>query len=274
MELLAENLNLILALIAAGAFAGIAAGLFGIGGGVVIVPALYGLFGAFGFDDDVRMKTAVATSLATIVITSWRSCRAHYKQGGVDVRVLKAWVPWIVSGALIGALIASQLPGKSLVLFFGGFIVLVALQLAFGSPDWRISNQLPEGWIKVFLANSIGISSAMVGIGGGVFGVLVMTLSGKPIHRAVGTAAGFGAANGLPAALIFMITGLLAGGTIPFSVGYVNIPGFVLIASLTAMLAPVGARLAHKLPAIGLRRLFAAILLLTGGIMIGDGLIF
>ncbi|VAV88072.1 Protein of unknown function DUF81 [hydrothermal vent metagenome] len=273
IELFADNLNLLLALAAAGAFAGIIAGLFGVGGGVVIVPAMYGVLGAFGIDDDTRMKTAIATSLATIVVTSIRSAMAHYKRGAVDVRVLKAWVPWIMVGAVIGASLASHLPGNWLVIGFGGFALLIALQMGFGNARWRLADQLPGGILKISLAGFIGMSSAMAGIGGGVVGVILMTLCGKPIHRAVGTAAGFGAAIGLPAALVFMATGMMGATTAPLSIGYVNVPGFLAIGFLTASLAPLGARLAHALPAGVLRRLFALLLFVTGILMLRDGLI-
>jgi uncharacterized membrane protein YfcA len=274
MELIAENMNMLLALLAAGAFAGFIAGLFGVGGGVVIVPALYALFGVFGIDDDLGMKTAIATSLATIVVTSVRSGLAHYKRGAVDVRVLKSWIPWIIPGAIAGAFLASRLPGHWLVAGFGAFALLIALQMGFGSAKWRLAQQLPEGSTRAGLAGFIGFSSAMAGIGGGVVGVILMTLCGKPIHRAVGTAAGFGAAIGFPAAVMFMITGALAGANMPFSIGYVNLPGFVAISILTSTLAPWGAHLAHALPANILRRLFAVLLSVTGAMMLHDGLTF
>jgi len=149
------------------------------------------------------MKTAIATSLATIVITSLRSCFAHYKRGAVDVRVLKSWVPWIIPGALFGAVLASYLPGQWLVIGFGVFVILIALQMGFGNSEWRVADQMPGGIVKVLLASLIGISSSLVGIGGGIIGVILMTLCGKPIHRAVGTAAGFGAAIGLPARTVW-----------------------------------------------------------------------
>ena len=273
MEALVQNLDLFLAFIAAGAFAGMVAGMFGVGGGVVIVPALYAVLIRFGVADDVAMKSAIATSLATIVVTSLRSVFAHYKRGAVDVSVLKSWIPWIVPGVIAGALLASYLPGHWLITGFGGFMILIALQMGFANQDWRLASQLPGGLAKIGLAGFIGISSAMAGIGGGVVGVILMTLCGKPIHRAVGTAAGFGVAVGLPAALLYMVTGWWSQISVPFSVGFVNIPGFLAISILTASLAPVGARMAHALPALALRRLFGVLLLVTGILMFRDGLI-
>lgn len=272
MDLITSNLDLLVALIMAGTFAGFIAGLFGVGGGVVIVPVLYSVFGATGVDDDVRMKTAIATSLATIAITSIRSGFAHYKRGSVDVRILKSWGPWVVTGALIGAALAARISGDLLVILFGGFAIMIALQFAFGRHDWRIAERMPEGGLKILLANMIGITSALAGIGAGSVGVTLMTLFGKPIRRAVGTAAGLGAAVGIPGALAFMVAGLLAGGTVPFSIGYINLPAFLAITSLTVFFAPIGAKFSHVLPAPILRKLFAVLLFVTGVLMLVDAL--
>lgn len=271
MDMLAQHWELLVAMIAAGAFAGLLAGLFGIGGGGVIVPVLYALLGIYGFSDDVRMKTAVATSLATIIITSWRSARSHYRHGSLDLDILKTWAPWVMLGGGIGALVASVLSAWLLVLAFGIFLVFMSAHMAFGKTDWKLADQMPGGWKRAGIGSGIGFFSAMVGIGGGIFGVLTMTLSGQPIHRAVGTSAGFGAAIGLPAAILFMVTGHFSHDQlVPFSIGYVNLPGFVLISALTATMAPFGAKLAHALPAKGLRRAFALLLVVVGGLMLRD----
>ncbi len=267
---LASHLPLLAALIGAGVFAGLIAGLFGVGGGVVIVPALYAAFGVLGIDDAVRMKVAVATSLATIIITSARSTWSHYKRGAVDVRLLKAWTPWIMLGALIGAFAASAAPGEALTAGFGIFLILISVQMGLGQPGWHLRKSLPGGIWNAVIPGSIGLFSAMAGIGGGVFGVIIMTLCGKPIHRAVGTAAGFGAAIGIPATLGFIIAGWAVPGRPALSLGYVNLAGFVFIATLTVLMAPVGVALAHALPVKHLRRLFAVLLLVTGVLMLRD----
>lgn len=274
MDMLMQNWELLLAMIAAGAFAGLLAGLFGIGGGGVIVPVLYTLLGIYGFSDDVRMKTAVATSLATIIITSWRSARSHYKHGSLDVGILKTWAPWVMLGGAIGAIVASHTAAVVLVACFGIFLVFMSVHMAFGKADWKLADQMPDGWKRAGIGSGIGFFSAMVGVGGGVFGVLTMTLSGQGIHRAVGTSAGFGAAIGIPATILFMITGHFSHAElVPFSIGYVNIPGFVLISALTATMAPWGVKLAHALPAAGLRRAFAVLLVVVGGLMLRDALL-
>lgn len=273
MDLLAQHWELLVAMIAAGALAGLLAGLFGIGGGGVIVPVLYALLGIYGFSDDVRMKTAVATSLATIIITSWRSVRSHYKHGSVDVEILRTWAPWIMLGGGIGAIVASNLSAVILVFFFGLFLLFMSIHMAFGKAHWKLVDQMPRGWKRAGIGSGIGFFSAMAGVGGGVFGVITMTLCGQSIHRAVGTSAGFGAAIGIPATLLFMVTGQYSHAQmVPFSIGYVNIPGFVLISTLTATMAPFGAKLAHSLPEAGLRRAFAVLLVVVGGLMLRDAL--
>lgn len=244
----------------AGLVAGFVGGLFGIGGGVVVVPALYLVLTALGVDEDVRMHVAVATSLSTIVSTSWRSLAAHTRAGAVDTAVLKAWAPWITFGALAGAAVAGFASSELLLIVFGGGLFLIALQMGLGNPNWRLASDLPKGAPRAAIASGIGFFSALMGIGGGAFGVTVMTLCGKPIHRAVATASGFGAAIALPGALGYAIAGWGREGLPPFSLGFVSVPGFIVLAALTALTAPLGARLAHRLPQLTLKRAFSVFL--------------
>ncbi len=256
----ADLLVFIAALAGAGLLAGFVGGLFGIGGGVVIVPALYYVFTALGVDESVRMHVAIGTALSTIISTSWRSLATHAKAGVVDYAVLKSWAPWITLGALLGAAIAGFANTQALLIVFGAGLLLIALQMAFGNPHWRVANDLPAGAPRAAIAGAIGVLSAMMGIGGGAFGVTLMTLCGRAIHQAVATASGFGAAIALPAALGYVVSGWGAAGLPPWSLGYVNMPGFVLLALLTALTAPIGARLAHRLPQQTLKRAFAVLL--------------
>jgi len=256
----AEFLLLLAGLVAAGLFAGFVGGLFGVGGGAVLVPVLYAIFTALGIDESVRMHVAVGTSLSTIIATSWRSLATHAKAGAVDVEVLKAWGPWITVGALLGAALAGIANNEALLIVFGAGLLLVAAQMAFASPNWRLRDSLPTGFARAGIAGSIGALSAMMGIGGGAFGVTLMTLCGRPIHQAVATASGFGAAIALPAALGYVVTGWGRDGLPAWSLGFVSAPGFVVLALLTAITAPIGARLAHRLPQRTLKRAFAALL--------------
>jgi len=265
-------LQLVAALIAAGLFAGLIAGLFGVGGGVVIVPALYFALGVLGFPDE-RMHVAVATSLSTIILTSANSVRAHAAKGAVDFTVLKTWLPWIFGGAAVGSVVAGFTSGPWLSIIFGVLALAVAANMAFLKDGWVIAPDLPIGGARAAVASTIGGLSAMMGIGGGAFGVMVMTLCGRPIHQAVGTAAGFGAAIGIPAVIGFIITGWDVAGRPPLSLGYVNVPGFIAIGLLTSLVAPYGAKLAHRLDRILLKRLFAAFLALTALNILHEGIL-
>lgn len=244
----------------AGLAAGFVGGLFGIGGGIVIVPALYFVFTALGIDEAVRMHVAVGTSLSTIIATSWRSLAAHTKAGAVDFDVLKSWTPWISLGALLGAAAAGIANTEALLLIFGGGLLLIAAQMGLANPNWRAFQELPRGIARAVIAGALGLLSALMGIGGGAIGVTVMTLCGRPIHQAVATASGFGAAIAIPAAVGYAVVGWGREGLPPLSAGYVNVAGFVFLALLTTLTAPIGARLAHRLPQLTLKRAFAVVL--------------
>ncbi len=266
----AEVAWLIAGMCAAGLFAGFIGGLFGVGGGTVVVPALYAVFTLLGVDESVRMHVAVGTSLSTIVSTSWRSLMAHTKAGAVDFEVLKAWAPWISLGAIAGAVLAGLVNAQVLLLVFGGGLLLVAAQMGLARPDWRWFAALPTGAGRAAIAAAIGLLSALMGIGGGAFGVTTMTLCGRPIHQAVATASGFGAAIALPAALGYVTMGWGREGLPAWSVGFVSLPGFALLAALTALTAPLGARLAHSLPQQALKRAFAMFLALVAANMLRE----
>ncbi len=264
-------LLLAVAVVAAGSVAGFVAGLFGIGGGIVIVPALYYAFGAVGVDDATRMHAAVATSLATIVVTSWRSARAHHARGAVDWEVVRAWTPWIVVGALAGSVVARFIPGAALTLAFGVGAMAMAARMGLFGEAGNTGGSLPRGALRAGLGSGLGLASSWMGIGGGVLGVTMLTLGGRPIHQAVGTAAVFGAAIGLPAALGFALSGLGVEGRAPLSIGYVNAPAFLAIIAATTVTAPWGARAAHALSPQRLRVAFATGLAVLGLNMAVEG---
>lgn len=259
VDLFTQYGGLILALAACGLFSGLVAGLFGIGGGAVIVPVLILLFEALGYSDTAS-HVAIATSLATIVLTSARSVWAHHQKGAVDWSVVKSWTPWIVVGAVAGQLVTGELSSTTLKAVFGGMALILAAQLFFGRPSWKLMDDMPTGWPRAALGSTIGTLSAIMGIGGGTFGVSLMTVCGRTIHSAVATAAGFGIAIGLPSALTAIYVGWGRDGLPPFSLGHVNLAAFVLISTFTVMTAPVGARLAHSLDAALLKKMFAVLL--------------
>lgn len=268
-EFLSQYGLLILALAGCGLFSGLVAGLFGIGGGAVIVPVLMILFESLGFSETAS-HVAIATSLATIILTSARSVMAHHERGAVDWQIIRTWAPWIVMGAIIGQLLAGELSATALKAFFGVMAYLLALQLFFGRPNWRLADDLPGGAGRAGLGAGIGTLSALMGIGGGTFGVSLMTVYGRAIHQAVATAAGFGIAIGLPSAITAVFVGWEREGLPPFSLGYVNLIAFALISVFTVIMAPIGARLAHRLDAQLLKRLFAVLLAVVATKMIWD----
>lgn len=256
-------LEMAAALLAIGAFAGLMAGLLGVGGGIILVPAFYYVFDALGYGGSQLMRVCLATSLATIIVTSVRSVLAHHRKGAVDWGILRAWAPGIVIGAVAGVLIAARLKSAALQAIFGGVGVCVGLYLAFGKSDWRIGHAMPGGLRRAILSPIVGFLSVLMGIGGGSFGVPLMTLYGSPIHRAVATAAGFGVLIAVPSVAGFLLTPVEPASRPPYTVGAVNLPAFVLIVAMTLITAPLGARLAHRLDPKPLKRIFAVFITLV-----------
>ena len=261
MQDLVTLLPIILLLMGIGAFAGVLAGLLGVGGGIVLVPAFFYAFPVLGYNSPQLMQICVATSLATIVFTSIRSVSSHHKKGAVDWDILKAWTPGIVAGAIIGVIIASNLRSTTLQYIFAGLGFIVGLYMAFGKKDWQISDIMPTGLKRISLSSMIGFLSVLMGIGGGSFAVPTMTLHGRPIHRAVATAAGFGLAIAVPSAIGFLLTPVVADARPPFTVGSVNIAAFLIIISMTTFTAPIGAKIAHAMDPKPLKRVFAFFLI-------------
>lgn len=265
-------IGLAAALAAVGLAAGFLGGLFGIGGGVIVAPALFHVFGALGVPDELRVHAAVATSLSTIIATSVRSMSAHARAGAVDDEVLRAWLPWVAVGAGAGALGAGYAEAGLLLAVFGGGMILTAALMGLSSPVWRIAHDLPKGAARLAIGAGIGALSAMMGIGGGAFGATLMSLCGRPIHQAVATASGFGAAIAFPGALAYVAAGW-GQKDLPWgSLGFVNVPGFLIVALFAALTAPWGAQLAHRLDQRRLKRLFAVLLALMGCSLIAEAL--
>lgn len=263
-----DLLLLLAALTAAGLVGGLVAGLFGVGGGTVIVPAVFYAFEVLGVGGEGNLHTAIGTSLLTIVATSWRSLKAHRSHGAVDEVVLKTWTPWVAAGALVGAAVAGATSMTGLAIVYGVCLLVVAAQMGLLPERVTLRRDLPEGWGRRATGTLIGGLSAMMGIGGGSFGGMMMMLCGRPVHQAVATASGFGLAIGAAATLGFIVFGWDAGGRPPLSLGYVNVPGAIVMAVLTTAVAPWGARLAHALDRAVLRRAFALWLLATAGAVV------
>ena len=264
----AQYVPLIVTLLGVGGLAGLSAGLFGIGGGAVMVPALFFAFNALGVSQDVVMHSAIATSSAIIIVNAIRSTLSHHKHGAVDWDLLWPKNPffsyafWIGLGAFLAAIwLAPRLSGQVLTVLFAGVASLVALQFIFGRPDWKLRETVPGGMARPIVGGSVGVLSSLMGIGGGSLTVPLMSICGVPIHRAVATASGFGFAIALPATLGFIISGIGAQGRPAFSLGYVNAMGFVLIASIAFLTIPIGAKLAHSMSQKKLKMIFGVCLL-------------
>ena len=257
-------------LLLAGTAAGFAGGLFGIGGGFVVVPALATLLPILGLGSDESAHIAVGTSLATIIFTSSRATQSHAKRDAVDFAVLKSWALWVVLGTAMGTLIANWVSGGQLALIFG--VGVIGFAIYFLRPARSVEPvfaAMPTGVPRASMAGGLGAFSALLGIGGGTITTLTMTVCGAPIHRAIGTASGMGAIIAIPATIGFMIIGFGKAGLPWGSVGYVNLPAAAAIILTSVIFAPLGVAAAHKLPPAILRRVFGLYLVVVGVTMIG-----
>jgi len=251
------------AMLATGAVAGVLAGLFGIGGGIVIVPVLETTLGFIGVDPAIRMHVAVGTSLATIIPTSISSARAHHLRKSVDVEIVRRWAVFVLLGALLGAWIASRVHSDVLAIVFATLAFLVALKMLFMPESRNLTEEVPRGPLVPAIPTAIGCFSSMMGIGGGTFSVMTLTLFNEPIHRAVGTAALFGLVISLPGMFGFVAAGWGDPRIPAASLGYVNLIGFACIAPATVLAAPLGAKIAHAFSARRLNMLFGAFLVIA-----------
>ena len=260
---IADLLPLAAFLFAVGALAGLIAGLLGVGGGIVLVPAFFYTFTTLGYDGPWLMQVCLATSLATIIVTSLRSLRAHNRRGATDWAILRAWAPGIVIGAALGVWVASLLQSVVLQAIFGSLGVVIGLWLGFGRENWRIADTMPGPVTRGFLSPVLGFLSVLMGIGGGSFGVPLMTLYAQPIHRAVATASGFGLAIAVPAVIGFLIVQPDPEGLPPLTFGAINLPAFLMVIGATYVATPWGAELAHRLSPKPLKRVFAVFITLV-----------
>lgn len=263
-----EIIPLVAGLMATGAVAGVLSGLLGVGGGIVIVPVLFWVFAGLGMPAALGMKIAVASSLLAVAITAYSSARAHHTRGAVDMAILRLWAPFMAAGALAGGALAGYVSGRALLAVFGIVALLVAWNMA--RPQTRIlAPALPTArGAQPAMAASVGVVSAMMGVGSGTLGVPLMTAFSVPVRRAVGTAAALGLVIGLPAALAMIVAGLGVQGRPPASLGYVNLVAVALIVPLSVACAPLGAKLAHALEPIWIKRAFALFLCLTSARML------
>lgn len=245
---LSELLTLGAALAAAGVLTGLLAGLFGVGGGTVIVPVLYEVFRLMDVAEDVRMPLCVGTSLAIIVPTSIRSFRGHLAKGAVDMDVLRIWLVPVVLGVVLGGYIAADAPAWLFKAVFVAVTGILSFKLLFGKAGWRISADLPGKAMMRAYGFVIGTASALIGIGGGAISNLLLTLHGRPIHRSVATSSGLGVIISIPGFIAYIIGGWPKMAQLPpLSLGYVSLAGAVLIIPTSILAAPWGVRIAHAM---------------------------
>jgi uncharacterized membrane protein YfcA len=264
MDFLLGNLPTIFGLITTGIFAGLLAGLLGVGGGIVIVPVLFFLFQSFDVSPQSAILIATATSLATIVPTSLSAIKSHHNKGNVDFNLLKSWGVYILIGVVLGSLLVTEYGGQWLSTLFGVVASLSALNMLFRASKTSDADPLPGKMGQRIIASCIGFFSAMVGIGGGTFSVPILTAYRYSAHQAVGTAAGIGLIISLPAAMTMLTFGVTPDDA-PFGTyGLVNLLGFLCIVPLTVVFAPIGAKLASIMDANVLKKVFAVVLLITG----------
>lgn len=249
---------------AIGLASGLMAGMFGVGGGLVIVPALNLVFSIFalGVPAGSRMHYAIGSSLAAITLTAISSARAHHMRGGVDWAAFLGLVPGIVTGGFIGALIADAMPNRVLQATFGAFVIVIAAYILLGTRP-PAGRQMPGATVTFGAGAVIGGVSALAGIGGGVMAVPFLVWAGTPLRRAVGTAAACTLPVALAGAAGFAYAGWDEAGP-AWSSGYLYWPAIAGISIGSMSLAPVGAWLAHTLPVVRLRQMFAVLLIIIG----------
>lgn len=254
--------TLIIACGAIGIVAGFLAGLLGIGGGVVIVPALLIVFDVFDVValTDGAARIAVGTSLATIIVTSLSAARAQIRRGAVRWPIVRAWTPALLVGSFASGPVAALLPQAALPWFIGIFLLLVALIML---AQWRPAphRTLPGLAGNLAMGSGAGLVSGLAGIGGGNVIVPTLVFHNVPMQQAAATASTLGVPIALSGTLGFVLTGWGVGGLPTGSLGYVWLPGALIIAAITFLVAPLGVAVAHRSPADLLKRLFGALLL-------------
>ncbi|SFV30106.1 Uncharacterized membrane protein YfcA [Devosia crocina] len=254
----------VLGMLATGVVSGVAAGLLGIGGGAVIVPALSNALLLMNFDPEVVQHVAVGTSLAIIIPTGIMSARSHHKRGALDLEVFKLWTPFIVAGTFIGGLMAGLFSGDTLRVVFAVLAFVIAANILF-SFQTRLMGHLHESKpTHRIAALVVGYLSSLMGIGGGSLTVPTLVAFGQSMHKAVGTSAAIGVAIALSGTLGFVISGQGVSNLPPLSLGYVNLVALVLVGGMATVCAPIGAALAHRMDQKTLKYVFAGFLVAVG----------
>jgi uncharacterized membrane protein YfcA len=268
----AELVELALMLVAVGALSGFFAGIFGIGGGAILVPVFYECFRLAGVPLEVRMPLCIGTSLAIIIPTSIRSFRAHYARGAVDMDILKSWWLPIVIGVVAGSVTARYAPERLFKIVFVMVAWSAAARLLLARDNWKFGDEMPKGPLMKLYGFVVGLLSTLMGVGGGLFSNLLMTFYGRPIHQAVATSSALAVLISIPGALGYIYAGWpvaarypdVAALQLPFALGYVSLIGAVLVMPTSLLTAPLGVRAAHALSKRRLETAFGCYLFIVG----------
>jgi uncharacterized membrane protein YfcA len=268
----AELLELALLLVAVGALSGFLAGVFGIGGGAVLVPVFYECFRLAGVPLEVRMPLCIGTSLAVIIPTSISSWRAHQARGAVDMEILKAWWLPVLAGVLAGSVTARYAPERLFKIVFVMVAWSAAARLLLARQTWKLGDDLPKGPLMKVYGLLIGLLATLMGVGGGLFGNLVMTFYGRPIHQAVATSSAIAVLISLPGALGYIYAGWPAAARfpevaalqLPFALGYVSLIGAVLVMPTSLLTAPFGVKAAHAMSKRTLEAAYGCYMFIVG----------
>jgi uncharacterized membrane protein YfcA len=268
----AEFLELALLLVAVGALSGFLAGVFGIGGGAILVPVFYECFRLAGVPLEVRMPLCIGTSLAIIIPTSIRSWRAHHARGAVDMEILKTWWLPVLAGVIAGSVTARYAPERLFKIVFVMVAWSAAARLLLARQTWKFGDDLPKGPLMKAYGFFVGLFSTLMGIGGGLFANLLMTFYGRPIHQAVATSSALAVLISIPGALGYIYAGWPAAAhhpdvaalQLPFAIGYVSLIGAVLVMPTSLLTAPLGVKTAHAMSKRSLEMAFGCYLFLVG----------
>ena len=267
-----ELVELALLLVAVGALSGFLAGVFGIGGGAILVPVFYECFRLAGVPLEVRMPLCIGTSLAIIIPTSIRSYRAHRARGAVDMEVIRAWWLPVLAGVIVGSVTARYAPERLFKIVFVMVAYSAAARLLLARETWKFDDDLPKGPLMKAFGFFVGLLSTLMGIGGGLFANLLMTFYGRPIHQAVATSSALAVLISIPGALGYVYAGwpaashypAVAALQLPFALGYVSLIGAVLVMPTSLLTAGFGVRVAHALSKRTLEIAFGCYLLIVG----------
>jgi uncharacterized membrane protein YfcA len=268
-----ELTELALLLVAVGVLSGFLAGLFGIGGGAILVPVFYECFRLAGVPLEVRMPLCIGTSLAIIIPTSISSFRAHHARGAVDMEILKAWLLPIVIGVVAGSVTARYAPERLFKIVFVAVAWTAATRLILARESWKLGDAFPDGPLMKLYGFVVGLLSTLMGVGGGLFLNLLMTFYGRPIHQAVATSSALAVLISIPGALGYVYAGWpaathfpnVAALQFPFAIGYVSLIGTVLVMPTSLLTAPLGVRAAHAMSKRTLEVAFGCYLFIVGG---------